>query len=531
MKKVISVIAAVILLTVVFCVSFNVFAADTKNGFVRENGAVYYYENDVLQTERWVKWNDNLYYINYDGKVVANDVYWVSNNNAYYFFDSKGVMQKGGFCKSVKTETYSDGSKYTYTDYFYAYSNGKLAEGWTTINGNKYYFSPYMAQGGVRYADGKYYYFTKGGVFKSGGWIKDVQTGDGWSYTTYYYAEKDGTLKQGWQTIDGKKYYFEKSEYNPYMYRNGLCKIGDYDYLFSAKGVLLAGGLQKMVYQYDDGYTWTDYFYTNKYGIPYSGWKTINGKQYYFNPAMQTSGARKINNKVYLFGKNGARITTAGWNKLTYNESYSDGTKFTYTDYYYLAGGVCKTGWQKINNKWYYFDNEAGYMYKNGGYQITKGKTTNAYVFEANGVLTKRTGWIALKSSDGKSTYKFYVLKGGIAKTGFKQWKGNYYYFNPWGYMATGVTHIENGDKVTTYFFKDNGVWVKNKAGWVKETYGANNEYSDSYYFVNGVAKVGWKVINGNSYCFDSYGRMYKGGTFNINGKDYTFRANGTLIK
>jgi glucan-binding YG repeat protein len=69
--------------------------------------------------------------------------------------------------------------------------------------------------------------------------------------------------------------------------------------------------------------------------------------------------------------------------------------------------------------------------------------------------------------------------------------------------MSTGVTPIGSGDKIKTYFFNPNGTWVKNKAGWVKDG-------TDRFYFINGVAKVGWKVING---------------------KSYTFRANGTLVK
>ena len=455
MKKILSVTLAVILLLSVFSVSFSVFAA--ANGFVRENGAVYYYENGEKQYSRWVSWNDNLYYLDYDGKVVANDIYWVYKTESYYCFNSKGVMQKGGFVKLSRTYNYNDGTSYTYTDVFYARSNGRLV--------------------------------------------------------------------QGWQTIGGKKYYF-----SPYMYKDGVNNIDDYDYLFDANGVLLAGGLQKVKYSYSN-YSWTDHYYTNKYGIVYTGWKKINNKWYYFKPEMVKGTGHKIDGKVYVFNKNGTRINSTGWVKIASTGTKKDGSSYTYYDYFYLNKGIAKTGWQKINGKTYYFSKDTGEMARNGGYKVMDTSIKKAYVFEANGALSTRTGWIALKSDSGDYTYKFYVTKGGVAKTGFKQWKGNYYYFDEYGYMATGVTTLYNEDDSpkATYYFNSKGVWIKDKAGWVKETYSDGGVVY--YYFVKGVAKTGWKVINGNSYCFDEYGQMYRNGTYYINGKNYTFRANGTLVK
>ena len=607
MKKILSVFAAVIILAVVFCLTFTVFADDPKNGFVREGDGVYYYENDTPAYFRWVKWNGNMYYVDGDGKVIANQVYEVydeeTGESASYFFNSKGVMQSGGFVKYVETINYDDGTTYSYTSYYYAYADGKLARGWTKIGdytyyfedygynpcmkyggscwvndyyyvftkggilkqgggwvtytetytdgtkqtnyyyttktgkvytgwkeigGNKYYFSPYGGEmyTGIRTINDRQYYFTEKGVLKTG-WIK--HSGDGWS--EYYCATKTGILLRGWQTIGGKKYYFSDSEWDPYMYKDGTHEINGKTYLFNTNGVLMTGaGIKKITYKYDDGYSWTSYYLTYKNGTVYEGWKKINGNYYYFGPEMYRGEGTTINKKVYVFNKNGTLVKSSGWFKVSESYKTDAGKEYTVTNYWYLVKGVPKTGWQKLSGKWYYFDTHSGRMYKNGGFSIKKGETSTAYVFEANGVLTKRTGWLTFKSASGEYTYKYYVVKNGIAKTGWKKFGNNSYYFYEDGEMATGVTTVYNKDgSHKTYFFKNNGVLATDKTGWVKETY--SKDSADYYYFIKGVAKTGGKVINGNTYYFSEYGYMYKNATYEINGKYYTFRANGTLVK
>lgn len=510
MKKILSIFLAVIMLISVFGAALTAWAdADEKNGFVRENGAVYYYVSGDRQAERWVSWNGNLYYVKEDGKVAANELYWVSKNNSYYYFNSKGIMQKGSLVKHYLTETDEYSSQtVTVSVTYLAAANGRIYQGWKEINGNLYYFGPEMYKDGIHEINGYKFYFAHNGILKTG-FIKDVVWHPtGWCETNYYCATKKGVILKGWQTINGNKYYFDA---NGRMYKDGVREINGKKYLFGNNGALLTDGLQKVLLP--DILPRATYYYTNKYGIIQVGWKKINGKQYYFQAEkdswnygqMIRNGSLRIGKKLYVFGQNGVQITSSGWAKISY--SYEDGS--TFTDYYYLSNGVAKTGWQKINSNKYYFDPDSGEMYRCGGRWVVNGDDWTTYVFEANGALTKKTGWVSIKSYDGKSTFKYYVLKGGIAKKGFKKSGDNYYWLDgDSGRMATGAWAMD-GNAGKVLYFTNKGVWVKNKTGWVKEiyTYGDGTATTEYYYFVNGVAKkCGWKKIGDNYYYFDSWG-------------------------
>ena len=176
-------------------------------------------------------------------------------------------------------------------------------------------------------------------------------------------------------------------------------------------------------------------------------------------------------------------------------------------------------------------------MYENGGYRVDD----KTYVFDKNGKLTTKTGWVGMKSYDGKNTWWYYVTKGGVAKTGWQKISKKWYYFNEEsGLMATGVYTIynDNEDNIyDTYFFDENGVWQSKKAGWVSETryyWSMNGEkaYKAWWYFADGKAITGWKKLSGKWYYFsENDGEMYADGTYYIGDKTYTFDKNGVWVK
>lgn len=156
---------------------------------------------------------------------------------------------------------------------------------------------------------------------KKKGW---VQAEDG----TYYY--KKGKMVTGWQTIDGKKYYFRKSGGRMVT---GWKTLAGKTYYFNKKGVLQTGwktiGKKKYYFEPD--------------GKMASGWKTLKGKKYYFSrKGVMQKGWKQIQKKWYRFSlKTGAAMT--GWKTLGVCRFYFD------------AGGVLSTGWKTIGGARYYF--------------------------------------------------------------------------------------------------------------------------------------------------------------------------------
>jgi glucan-binding YG repeat protein len=373
-----------------------------------------------------------------------------------------------------------------YGYWYYADENGEDVTGWKLIGGKWYYFydSGEMATG-TEYIDGSYYHLTDSGAMFTG-WYKE--------YGDWYYYLSNGKRASGWQLISGKWYYFDD-----YMYSGGEYQIGNAYYRFTNSGAMYTGW-----YKDSDG-DWNYYLPSGKQA---SGWQLISGKWYYFfNGYMYSDGEYNIGNATYRFNKSGAMIT--GWYK------YSDGDWS-----YYLSSGKLATGWQKIGGKWYYFD-KYGWM-ENDCIKIIGGK---GYKFAKSGYLmyANTTGWVKIYDGNGNLDYAYYVSSGGALTVGWKKIGGKWYYFD------TYDCEMENDEWPRTinnkgYYFRSNGVMQGESGGWIKR---------DSYYWYyankGGSLVTGWKKLNGKWYYFDASGayNMYRGGTYKINQKSYTFYDNG----
>lgn len=130
---------------------------DEKNGFIEEDGNIYYYEKNKKKTGK-TKIDEDYYYFNEDGIMQVD----VTVDNAYYGLDGKMVL--GEYKK--------DGKLYYYT------SAGPLKDDF--IN-NKYYDLNGEYAEGIYKEDDKIYYKDKG-VIK----INDIR---------YYFDFETGELK------------------------------------------------------------------------------------------------------------------------------------------------------------------------------------------------------------------------------------------------------------------------------------------------------------------------------------------------
>jgi len=260
--------------------------------------------------------------------------------------------------------------------------------------------------------------------------------------------------------------------------------------------------------------------------VPEEGWyKDLNGKWHYALDGKDITEDvfyDEEKDKLYYFDANGI-LAEKKWTKIVteLDDGYNQ-TVWIYSN----KGGALAQGWKKIDGSWYYF---APAMLSGGGYFIDE--SGKCYVFEKSGELTKKTGWVSYKEYVGDGEYHkywYYVVKGGVAYTGWKNINSSWYYFDDTSgaMLDDGVYRLEKG----IYFFNTNGKLDDSISGWVED-------YGDMYYFVKGRGITGWKKLNGSWYCFDIYyGTMYKDGVFEVfktendeRGTFYAFEKDGKL--
>lgn len=143
----------------------------------------------------------------------------------------------------------------------------------------------------------------------------------------------------------------------------------------------------------------------------------------------------------------------------------------------------------------------------------------------SNGKILTKPGWYTL----GRRRY--YLLKGGVRKTGLLTYKGKIYYLSgssdkvKRGAVVTGLRDIKIGSKTYKFYFDPAAKGAAAINTW--KTIG-----KDRYYFgSNGRAYTGWKTIGKKCYAFSRNGKV-KRGVVTISGRLYLFDTKtGAAIK
>ena len=183
-----------------------------RNQFIKFGTIYYYMGSDGSMQTGIVKANDGrLYYIGEDG-TVQKKAQWIEQDGKRYFCNAEGILYQNRFIKFGETYYYcgSDAAIIKSTTQavngvLYRFdSNGIMIKegGWGEYKGNKYYKNP-----------------TTGFPYKNQ-WVTFGRT--------WYYANANGFMVSGWQTIGGYKYYFYSD--TKYMARNTVIdgiRIGD----------------------------------------------------------------------------------------------------------------------------------------------------------------------------------------------------------------------------------------------------------------------------------------------------------------
>lgn len=464
------------------CVGSGLDYSEEGTIYIESTGKYYYYVTG------WQKLDSKWYYFN----PYMYTSCMAGINEKHYYFDTNGVMLTGWI-----SDTNINGEKIWY----YALSNGELVTEWQKINNKWYFFHPdsfIMFSGGAWEIYGKAYYLDSSGAMRTG-WISTVND-DG--ETIWCYAQPNGELVTGWQKINGKWYYFYPEGYA--MYPEGIREINGEKYYFDKSGAMQTGWFTK------DGFI----CYSNSSGVIQKGWQSIDGKWYYFDPDdyhMYKNGETYINDKTYYFDENG--IMQTGWIKAT---TGIDGVSFVVW-YYAKSNGELVSGWQRINEKWYYFiRGQFDYSLVRSNVYDIDGKI---YLFNDDGSLATSKGWV--------NTYDkwYYGNSDGTAATGWMSIGGKWYYFETSGVMVTGYNYIDG----VLYSFTDSGALVGSVTGlgWHRDIYDSGENL---YYILpDGKLATGWQSFDGERYYFDLYYHYAYIGGHSIDGKLYLFNDDASL--
>ena len=198
----------------------------------------------------------------------------------------------------------------------------------------------------------------------------------------------------------------------------------------------------------------------------------------------------------------GELVFTYHFGKLT-----SDGGKWiknTKGWWYRRSDGTYpKNQWEMIGGKWYHFD-ASGYMQTNW----LKLNGTWYYLGSSGAMVT---GW---NQVGGKW---YYFSSSGAMQVGWKKLGGVWYYLDSTGAMVTGWKTIEG----KTYYFKENGAMAAKE--WCKGWWlNADGTWTYKY-------KASWKKNSKGWWYGDTSGWYAKNCTIKIDGKNYTFDANGYM--
>ena len=359
--------------------------------------------SQVQKTTGWIVENGNKYYVENGEKVAGfktmdGKTYFFSRDNTKY-----GVMRTG---------------KFQIGDYYYCFDDttGEMLTGLFEYKGQKYFANESgELQLGYQTIDGKAYFFSRDktmyGVLKTGKFQIDgaykifnesLQTGLFEFEGNKYYADSDGVLQGGFQIDNGKTYFFSRDNTKYGVMRTGKFQIGDYYYCFDdTTGEMLTG-----LFEYKG-----QKYFANESGELQLGYQTIDGKAYFFSRDKTMYGVLKT-----------GKFQIDGAYKI-FNESLQTGLfEFEGNKYYANSKGVLQTGFQTINEKRYFFSGD---------------KTRF-------GVM--RYGWIQYNG------YRYYLDSDGTVVTGYKKIDGREYMFDDQGRMNTGFVTI-NGN--TYYYYAD----------------------------------------------------------------------------
>ena len=429
----------------------------------------------ALVINSYVQVDKDWYYVGNDGKRLKGSQ---TINNVPVYFDpydgkqAKGVFGNDGYFydkdSGAKIDLGTNRYVYINDNWYYLNGEGKILKGDQTIDGVQVHFDPYYGnqiKGEFTDSNGhavkansytspvKYYDKNSGALVKGQYFSHDGK---------WYYADAEGNILKGSQTIDGVHVYFD---YNGVQAKDAIAEGYYYDKDSGArheaprKQFIKAGG--KLYYLDDD----------NKIN---SGYKKIDGKDYFITGYGEVLRGEfgPYGYEPYYDSETGAAVRQRGFVKSG-------------RDWYYLDDeGNKALGLAKIDGNLYYFSNPVATKYRMG--EQVKGKLVRPYEFLHYN-----------RSPYDNPAYYFDAETGAAVTNQFVNWKGNWYYFGKDG-KALLFDQVINGQHL---YFDYEGKQVK--GDFVTDYKGTRYYDENSGELITNQTRT----INGVTYHFDENGR------------------------
>lgn len=314
-----------------------------KDKFVSVAGNTYYFDSNGNMVRGWKQIDQDWYYFRNNGVMARNE------EIDGYFLNSQGICQTYTWIrKDGKWQLTGKDGKLVRNSWitldgctYYLDGNGIMQTGWVDLNGNSYYFRSDGSLAADTYVNGRYvdsegkwnpaldkpvwildngrwWYRHAGGSCTRNGW--EVINGQ------EYYFDEDGWMQTGWIIVNGKWYYCSSSGEKLKDTWVGKYYLDENGVWSQAHWIQAAAG---RMYRYEDG-TYA------------RGWKTIGGRQYYFNEqGYLVTGWHYINGKLYFLNEEGTGGEVDETGRYTQN-----GDTWTYTSSSGNLHGIDISHWQ-----------------------------------------------------------------------------------------------------------------------------------------------------------------------------------------
>ena len=423
------------------------------NSYVQVDKDWYYVDNDGkrLKGSQTIN-NVPVYFDPYDGKQAKG----VFGNDGYFYDKDSGAKVDHGTNRYV----------YINDNWYYLNGEGKILKGSQTIDGVQVHFDPYYGnQIKGEFTD------SSGYVVKANSYTSPVKFYDKDSGALvknqyfnhngkWYYADAEGNILKGSQTIDGVHVYFDS-------------------YGVQAKDTVLDG-----------------YYYDKDSGarkeLPRDQFIKIGDDLYYLSSNGRT-GEINIDGKDYYIAQYG-RVLRGSFNVYQQPPYYDDET----------GEAVKKTGFVKSDGRWYYLEEDGkkakGLKEIDGKLYFFSNNPMNKYETheQVRGQLARPYFYISFPNrAEDNPTYYFEAETGAAVTNQFVYADGHWYYFGKDG-KALLFDQVVNGQHL---YFDYEGKQVK--GDFVTDYKGTRYYDENSGELVTNQTRT----INGVTYHFDENGR------------------------
>ena len=462
---------------------------NTKDGWVKEDGAWHYYQGGEALTG------------------VNKLPSYTDGEEGEYWYD----LGENGRCEGKLTGLFKNGENFYYARF------GILVSGWQSIaddDGESYFYyfdtADYTMYTGVREIRGLTYTFNDEGKLIRGAFRTN-------EYGTKYFVAGEAWFRR-FVTLEEGTYWLDVDGYVAYGNAHTVTdNVKDITWYHFDETTGLLTGLCSGFIDYRG-----ELYYCDENGkVFYGAIKVDDGIIY-----TATRGKVYVNQSCYIDQTTACKGCTLETGKYWCDENgYIVGNGFADIDgyTYYFTDYSRAKGFTKIGDYYYIFNAASGKMYKdatmwvgNNEYGIEGGM----HYFDAEGRMFIPDLEHGVKKIVNENGNLYFTIDGVKMTNGLNELDGDYYYAKADGKLVTGATiwvSQRNG------LIPEKGDWHAFDAeGKLVQTGFVNGGDGWSYYYENNVLALGFTKIGDYYYIFNAAsGKMYKDATMWVGNNEY----------